>query len=268
MKWFRMYVGVVHDVKVQRLKPGLFKLWVNLLAIAADNEPRGTLPRVAEIAFLVKLRTDRCQAGIEALTARGLLDATDGGLSPHNWDGRQFESDDVTARVKRYRERHRNADVTPPDTDTDQIRSDKKTLPPAAAACIERFLSTTKANEQVAALIDLASLNGLKLEGGPAAAIVRDHGHGQAVVKALFAYLENRGVGALHEYMLGVLRNAEARQMATVRGEGKQWKEGAQSVEDEGAWDVLTPVEAAERARSPEHEAARSRHGPKPPSKP
>ncbi len=59
------------------------------------------------------------------LQGRRLLDEVDGNLVPHNWDKRQFESDDVAARVRK----HRNGvtgnvtnplRVTPPDTETEQ----------------------------------------------------------------------------------------------------------------------------------------------------
>jgi hypothetical protein len=42
------------------------------------------------------------------LSSRGLLDADESGaLSIHGWRDRQYESDDVTARTRRYRSKER-----------------------------------------------------------------------------------------------------------------------------------------------------------------
>ena len=66
----------------------------------------------------------------------GLLDDNDGVLSPHNWGARQFKSDNVNDRVKRYRKRYSNVTdavtVTAPDTDTDTESSKRcADAPPA-----------------------------------------------------------------------------------------------------------------------------------------
>ena len=135
MKWLRLYTEVLDDPKVQRLPAPLFKTWVNLLCLCGKGD--GRLPSAADIAFALRIDEAAAREAIGALTARGLLEVVDGALVPHNWHGRQFRSDNVTERVKRFRER--GADVsrnaadqfreTPPDTDTDtdtdteQIRS-------------------------------------------------------------------------------------------------------------------------------------------------
>ncbi len=244
MKWFRMYAAMVHDPKVQRLHPSLFKLWVNLLAIAADSEPRGVLPTVEEIAFALTMRPHRCQSGVTRLTELGLLDAKDGGLVPHNWDGRQYESDDVGARVKRYRERFRNVHVTPPDTDTDQRRSEgarsapqkqnarspraRGDSPLTAAACQDRFFEGTN---PVAALVDMAvKVEGIErahVDGGGLGGVIKKFGRGKDVWEALRAYTANRAVGPVHEYMMKVLANGKKqRGRATYGQAGGSYRAG------------------------------------------
>src|SRR5215468_7699189 len=90
--WLRLYTDLLNDPKVQRLAPEHFKGWVNLLCLAKEND--GLLPSIEDIAF--RLRIEDAQAGelIEALKARGLLDDHGGGqMAPHNWAGRQYETD-------------------------------------------------------------------------------------------------------------------------------------------------------------------------------
>lgn len=124
-RWFRMYDEVLDDPKVQRLPAPLFKAWVNLLCLASKSG--GTLPPVADIAFALRVDDEQAQAWIADLCERGLIDAD----RPHNWDSRQFVSDNSTERVKRFRQKKAeeaktvscNADetfhVTPPDTESD-----------------------------------------------------------------------------------------------------------------------------------------------------
>jgi hypothetical protein len=56
MKWFRLYSSVLHDPKVQRLTPALFKHWVNLLCLASEQDDRGMLPSLDDIAFALRIK--------------------------------------------------------------------------------------------------------------------------------------------------------------------------------------------------------------------
>jgi hypothetical protein len=105
MKWFRFYSEALDDPKVQKLRPELFKFWVNLLCLANAGSPRGTLPSLDDMALRMRIRRDHLDRFIAALEAAKLLvrDGSDA-LKPHNWDSRQPASDDINSRVKRYRE--------------------------------------------------------------------------------------------------------------------------------------------------------------------
>lgn len=89
MKWFRFYSEVLHDPKVRRLSDRRFRQWVNLLCIANASEPRGVLPPLSDLADLLRLPLAKAQAVLDDLSERGFLDATEGGLMPHNWPERQ-----------------------------------------------------------------------------------------------------------------------------------------------------------------------------------
>lgn len=120
MKWFRLYDETLNDPKVQRLSPHLFKFWINCLCVASSVPHRGILPPVSVVAFRLRISEERAVIGLDDLVARGLLDrdSSDGILSVHAWSERQFESDNVSARVQRHR-RQRNVTetlhVTPPE---------------------------------------------------------------------------------------------------------------------------------------------------------
>jgi hypothetical protein len=137
-RWFRFYSEALDDPKVQRLPPNLFKTWVNVLCIACQNG--GTLPSIDDMAFKLRLSSQDAEQQISELILAGLIDITDAGRVPHNWNMRQFLSDSSTERVKKHRKIKaetpcnvsETADVTPPDTDTDtdtdQNRADSEQI--------------------------------------------------------------------------------------------------------------------------------------------
>jgi hypothetical protein len=105
--WFRFYESTLDDPKVQKLKPELFKAWVNLLALASRHE--GALPSVADCAFALRVSEDKAGSWLWDLNAAGLMDKTATGYAPHNWASRQFISDGSKERVRRYRDKRRAA---------------------------------------------------------------------------------------------------------------------------------------------------------------
>ena len=118
-RWFRVYTEIVNDPKVQKLAPHLFKTWINLLALAAEND--GKLPAIDDIAFKLRMSPKDADGHVCELIDLGLIDISpDRSLSPHNWYTRQYRWDgaDPTAadRMRRMRKRRRerncNGDVT------------------------------------------------------------------------------------------------------------------------------------------------------------
>ncbi len=106
MSWLRLYTDLMDDAKVMQLGGSHFKSWVLCLCISKLNF--GRLPVLNELAFALRLRKDVCEQHLKVLFDAGLLELEDGVYKPHNWDSRQFVSDDVNARVKAFRERKRN----------------------------------------------------------------------------------------------------------------------------------------------------------------
>lgn len=108
--WFRFYDDVVNDPKLIRIPDELFRAWVNLLCIAAKND--GVLPELADVALILRVKEARAAEVITKLVRAKLLDDENGIFVPHNWQGRQFKSDDSGERVKRHRAKKRSVTVT------------------------------------------------------------------------------------------------------------------------------------------------------------
>lgn len=102
MRWFRFYSEALDDPKVQRLSPHLFRTWVNLLCLASGN--KGALPGDDDLAFRLRMSVQDIAQQMDDLILAGLIDLDGkGGRFPHNWSGRQYDSDSSTARVLKHR---------------------------------------------------------------------------------------------------------------------------------------------------------------------
>lgn len=138
MKWFRFYAEALHDPKVQKLPPELFKHWVNMMCCACENG--GTIPSVDHFAFSLRITNVAAGKILIQLKDRDLLDCNEGSMEPHNWGSRQFKSDTSAARVKRLRDKQKsvssNDDVTLHETemkrhyarDPEQNRTEQKSI--------------------------------------------------------------------------------------------------------------------------------------------
>ncbi len=121
--WFRFYNDAVNDPKVQRLRPELFKFWINALCIASANN--GKLSTMEDMAYALRMSPDDTITCVSELLMQGLLDQTKTGIEPHNWKKRQFKSDTSTDRVKRFRKRSKTVSRNAPDQTRTETDSNK-----------------------------------------------------------------------------------------------------------------------------------------------
>lgn len=115
-RWFRFHADAMRNPKVGRLSDKEFRLWVELLCVAADND--GLIPCLDDLKHVLKRRLDHLSTGVDRLISVGLIECLEDGYAPHDWNKSQYKSDVSTDRVKKHREK-RNVSETPPDTDTD-----------------------------------------------------------------------------------------------------------------------------------------------------
>jgi hypothetical protein len=116
-RWFRLYGDVINDPKVLSLSEAMRWTWVAVLCAASKND--GKLPANDHLALMLRVTKQRAAAIIATLHAAGLIDKTEIGFAPHNWDSRQYKSDVSTERVKRFRNGKRNVSETPPEAETE-----------------------------------------------------------------------------------------------------------------------------------------------------
>ncbi len=115
-RWFRFYADAMRDPKIAGLTDQQFRLWTELMSVAAEND--GHIPPLESLKHVLKRRLDHLSRGLKDLLRAGLMDALEDGYEPHNWAKRQYKSDTSTDRVHKYREK-RNVSETPPETETE-----------------------------------------------------------------------------------------------------------------------------------------------------
>lgn len=115
-RWFRFYADAMRNPKVARLSDKQFRLWVELLAVASEND--GSLPCLDDLRYVLNRRLDHLSTGVDQLISMGLIDRLTSGYEPHNWSKFQYKSDTSNERVTKHRAK-RNVTVTPPDTETE-----------------------------------------------------------------------------------------------------------------------------------------------------
>lgn len=101
--WLRLYVESLDDPKIQKLSSKNFKFLINSWCLSAKFD--GVIPSISDFAFGLRLKEKRATEIMNLFLAAELFDRKNNGFTPHNWDGRQYESDSSTVRVKRFRER-------------------------------------------------------------------------------------------------------------------------------------------------------------------
>lgn len=116
-KWFRFYADAMRNPKVAKLSDRDFRLWVQVLSVASEND--GRIPAADDLKHMLRTRLDHLLTGLDRLISAGLIDRLGAGYEPHNWGKFQYKSDTSTDRVRRHRS-ERNVSETPPEADTEQ----------------------------------------------------------------------------------------------------------------------------------------------------
>jgi hypothetical protein len=145
-RWFRFYHDAINDPKVLSLPEAMRWSWVAVLCAASKND--GKLPEIQHLALMLRVSKQRAASILAALRNAGLVDKTETGFVPHNWDARQYKSDVSTERVKRFRKQERNVSSavseTAPESDT-ETESDLDRIGEARARGRSAFTEGSKA---------------------------------------------------------------------------------------------------------------------------
>lgn len=128
--WFRFYVEMPRDPKIRRLAPAHRWVWACVLCAARESPIAGYLLisereplSVADLADLAAVKEPEVRKALDSMEHLGLIERDENldCLFVPKFTARQYESDDVTARTRKHRERSK--DVQTNDVGTFQHRS-------------------------------------------------------------------------------------------------------------------------------------------------
>jgi hypothetical protein len=143
VKWLRMYTDMLDDEKIAKMNDNTFRIFSFLLLLAREQEKDGTIiMSEKDIAWRVRQPLSKLRKAIGQLIDLKILSSENGNLTFINWGKRQYKSDDVTARVKRFRNvscnvtksLHETAPETETETEEKRNSKRKKTFPLCDAA--------------------------------------------------------------------------------------------------------------------------------------
>lgn len=153
MSWFRLYVETMDDPKVMQLDPKVFRAWVICLCLAKEgNAGYGIIPPASVVAFKLHVSESAAAKYIAELVEKRLIDVSGNVSTPHNWNGRQYQSDVSTNRVQKFRGKQkavpRNDDETfqkRPQSTEYRVQSTEESIVPTSGTNTphKRFIPPT-----------------------------------------------------------------------------------------------------------------------------
>lgn len=145
LPWFRFYPEALNDRKIQRVclvtkqpKALVIGVWTTILALASDSPERGKLLISEDVPITLDEILMECGIDdptiVNAFEDLGMIYVENETFHVTNWNGRQFASDDSTARVRKHRAK-KKAEPEPeepkiePESSENGTESPKVTLP-------------------------------------------------------------------------------------------------------------------------------------------
>jgi len=136
MKWFRVYNDIARDRKLRRHKPHVRWAWISVLCIASESPQRGNLllsedipATIEDIADEAALSVTEMEEAISIFVKQGMIENVGDVWKVINWNRRQFDRDNSSERVKRFRNKQEKHSVTVTETPCNGYESVSVTPP-------------------------------------------------------------------------------------------------------------------------------------------
>ncbi|MFP5211944.1 MAG: hypothetical protein ACLGPL_01055 [Acidobacteriota bacterium] len=124
MKWLRLYSELIDDPKQAKMSDKTFRIFVLLMCLAREQQKDGKISLdEKDIAWRLRCTERQVKAATKELVALEIISIDFDGLTFLNLGKRQFQSDNVNERVKRYRSKgvtlHGTLGETAPEAETE-----------------------------------------------------------------------------------------------------------------------------------------------------
>jgi len=101
-----MYSEIIDDPKIARMNDNQFRIFTYLLAVASECEGEGLIPlSIADLSWRIRRSQDEISNTLRYLQETHIITWNGDGVEFVNWKKRQFRSDNVTERTRRFKER-------------------------------------------------------------------------------------------------------------------------------------------------------------------
>lgn len=104
MQWLRLYDEIVDDPKICNMNEMLRWRYVSLLCIVSRNNQRGYIPCEEDILFTMRISKEDWDETKKVFIQKEIIAENEKGEYINGWFERQYESDDSSKRVKKYRQ--------------------------------------------------------------------------------------------------------------------------------------------------------------------
>lgn len=142
MKWLRLWYCILDDPKLAALDDGEFRRFINLLAMAGEQDKKGHLNGTTEdLAWRIRDDPTKLYLAIQKLIDLKILAKNHRGYVFINWGKRQFKSDRVSDRWRTWKERQESTKEKKEikNTDTEQSETVGANTAPTLAQTFDEF---------------------------------------------------------------------------------------------------------------------------------
>lgn len=112
LPWFRMYTEARADKKLAILTDRQFRIWFNLLALAAEQADRGTIPSMARALLAIEVSdgdVETLKHTVEALTRLHIITIDNGAITFVHFEERQHDKPSDLPEATRLRKKESRA---------------------------------------------------------------------------------------------------------------------------------------------------------------
>jgi hypothetical protein len=135
MNWLRLYTDILDDEKIAKLTDNQYRIFTYLMLVACEKEQNGSFTfDISAISWRLRMQPKQIKKAIDVLRDLNIISIENNILCFVNWGKRQYKSDDINARVKRFRGKNETLQPTlenrnRTETETEQIeKPDIKTV--------------------------------------------------------------------------------------------------------------------------------------------
>ncbi len=128
LPWFRLYDEIIDDIKIMKQSERIRWNFIEIMCcINRQNRENGRVPSEDDLTFLLRRNRGEIDTILKDLLKVGLIKKDKYGYYSQAFNKRQFKSDNISERTKRFRERSKEPPLTESYTESESY-TDKEQI--------------------------------------------------------------------------------------------------------------------------------------------